>query len=41
VKVFVDPPQREVFSYQAQIVPGNRVLFRALAQSQREPLPHF
>jgi hypothetical protein len=25
VKVFVDPKSREVFSYQAQIVPGNRV----------------
>jgi hypothetical protein len=25
VKVFVDPRSREVFSYQAQIVPGNRV----------------
>jgi hypothetical protein len=25
VKVFVDPRSREVFSYQAQMVPGNRV----------------
>jgi len=25
LKVFVDPRSREVFSYQPQIVPGNRV----------------
>ena len=25
VKVTIDPHSREVFSYQAQIVPGNRI----------------
>jgi hypothetical protein len=29
VKVFVDPDSREVFSYQPQSVPGNRVVVPA------------
>ena len=35
LKVFVDPDSREVFSYQAQIVPSNRVAVPA-----PPPLPH-